>query len=226
MYYPIFLNIEHTKCLIVGAGKVGLRKAKVLLEAKAKEILVIDNNGFSEDWQKILQSPHIKYEVCNFDPAHIKGCGLVFACTTNTELNTSIAKLCAAQNILCNCVDAPLEGNFIVPALAKAKGDNTLMAAISTEGASPAWARVLRKELQDWLTPYAPMTTLLGRLRPLVLDLGYDSEHNKQIFRALVNSKLHEYLVNGDITNCEKLLQDILPKDLHNNMAELLHDII
>ncbi len=228
MYYPIFLDLSQTKCLIVGAGEVGLRKALGLHSAKAKEVLVIDKHGFNEGWQELTNVPSFKLQICDFQPEHMNNCGLVFACTTHKELNAHIAKLCAAQNILCNCVDAPLAGSFIVPAIAKARGyaDNTLMAAISTEGASPAWSRVLRKELEDWLSPHAPMTILLGRLRPLVLALGNNSEHNRQIFRALVNSPLRTSLVHGDKERCAELLYEMLPKPLHANIAELLHDIV
>ncbi len=228
MYYPIFLDISQAKCLIIGAGSVGLRKAKGLLEAGVKEILILENNEFGEAWQDLLNNPHIKFEIGNFNENHLQNCKLVFACTNNDELNKNIANLCANKNILCNCITAPLEGDFIVPALAKPKGKahSSLMAALSTEGASPAWARVLRKELEQWLSPHAPMTSLLGRLRPLVLALGDNSEHNKELFRALVNSPLREYLAKGDKVQCEKLLHELLPNTLHKNIAELLYDII
>ncbi len=227
MYYPIFLDISQAKCLIVGAGSVGLRKAKGLLEAGVKELLVLDLQDFSSSWLEI-EHASITFEVGKFDPRHLNNCSLVFACTSDNKLNENIAELCALQNIACNCVTAPLKGNFIVPAVAKASSNanSTLMAAISTEGASPAWARVLRKELEDWLSPHEPMTNLLGRLRPLVLALSENSEHNKDLFRTIVNSPLRDYLAKGDKVQCEELLQKLLPSTLHKHIAELLYDII
>ncbi len=228
MYYPLFLDIRHIKCLIVGAGNVGLRKAKSLVAANAKHILVLDTNVFTTPWQDLANEHNMELVVEQFNPHHLQGCGLVFACTTQKTLNSHIAKLCAEQNILCNCVDAPHAGNFIVPAVAKASlsHDNYLMAALSTEGASPAWARVLRKELEQWLKPHAPMTILLGKLRPLLLALNYDSEHNTQIFRSIVESPLREYIAINDRINCKELLERLLPETLHNNITELLQDVI
>ncbi len=228
MYYPLFLDISKLKCLIVGAGNVGLRKAQGLLAAKAKQILVIDNSDFSHEWQELAKNPTLKLELGSFVPNHLQGCGLIFACTTDKELNTKIASLCAEQGLLCNCVDAPFAGNFIVPAVAKASlgDDNFLMAALSTEGASPAWARVLRQELEEWLSPHAPMTILLGRLRPLLLALNYNSEHNTQIFRSIVNSPLRDYLAKGNSACAKQLLQKLLPDVLHNKIMELLQDVI
>ncbi len=228
MYYPLFLDISQIKCLIVGAGKVGLRKAKGLLSANVKQILVIDLSPFDSQWQELAKNSLITLEQENFSPKHLQGCGLVFACTSNKELNTNIAKLCAEQNILCNCIDAPRTGSFIVPAVAKVplEDDNFLLAALSTEGASPAWAKVLRAELETWLNPHAPMTILLGRLRPLLLALNNNSEHNAQIFRSLVNSPLRDYMSAGDNIRSKQLLENYLPAALHNKITELLKDVI
>ena len=35
-YYPIFLDLRSREVLVVGGGKVGLRKVQGLLEAEAK----------------------------------------------------------------------------------------------------------------------------------------------------------------------------------------------
>ncbi len=228
MYYPLFLDISQINCLIVGAGNVGFRKAKGLIAAKAKHILILDTNDFGQEWQDLAQNSSIKLEKSKFNINHLDGCTLVFACTSSTELNSDIAKLCLERHILCNCVDAPLAGNFIVPAVARAalNNENYLMAALSTEGASPAWARVLRKELEEWLVPHAPMTIVLGRLRPLLLALNYNSEHNAQIFRSIVHSPLRDYIAVNDNIACKELLHTLLPTPLHKNITELLKDVI
>ncbi len=235
MYYPLFLDLSHSQCLIVGAGDVGLRKAKGLLQAKAQEILVLDIEDFTTHWEQFSHSTSLRLEKRPFTEKDIIGKSLVFTCTANKELNAHIAALCAAQNILCNCTDAPHKGNCIVPALAKApdtmpdaKQDKEpcLMAALSTEGASPAWAKVLRVELEAWLAPHAPMTKFLGKLRPLVLALEQDTRHNTALFRALVHSPLRYHLAEKKREHSEALLQELLPPRLHSSIAELLHDII
>ncbi len=233
MYYPLFIDISKSYCLIVGAGEVGLRKAKGLLEANVKDLLLLDIHEKSPAWDAYAHYEQWHFEKRCFTEQDLEGKSLVFACTGQKELNAHIAALCQERGILCNCVDAPRKGNCIVPALAQCacEGTNsitagsTLMAALSTEGASPAWARVLREELEAWLKPHAPMTRFLGKLRPLVLALEQDTRHNTALFRALVNSPLRHHLAEKNTEQSYKLLENMLPKSLHKHIAELLHDI-
>ncbi len=230
MYYPLFLDLRYSKCLIIGGGRVGVRKASTLLEAMAQEVLVLDPNGFAEIWDDLQHFTQLKMEKRHFQEQDLHSKSLVFACTAKKDLNTLIAKLCIERGIFCNCVDAPLHGNCIVPALAHAKGtnhnDSTLMAALSTQGASPAWSRLLRTELETWLKPHAPMTSFLGRLRPLVLNLSQKTDTNTALFRALVHSPLRHHLNNGKKKECVLLLEELLPPNLHKYIGELLDGII
>jgi len=40
VYYPIFLNLEGKKCVVVGGGEVALRKVRTLLNCGAKVVVV------------------------------------------------------------------------------------------------------------------------------------------------------------------------------------------
>lgn len=225
MYYPLFLNLSQARCLVVGGGEVGLRKVQGLLAADPQEILVLDVNTFSSAWDALRQYANVLLVKRPFEPQDINGRSLVFTCTGNRSVNAAVAHLCRQAGVLCNCADAPLEGNCIVPLTVKAS-DCDMMVALSTGGASPAWARTLKNELQDWLTPRVSMTILLGRLRPLVLALGQNTVQNTALFRAVAQSSLRDALAQGYKSQCEEILRKILPNALHSHIAELLHDIL
>ncbi len=226
MYYPLFLDLSRSACLIIGGGEVGFRKAQSLLKAQALSVLVLDTKGFAS-WEELRAYPQLRLETRPFTEHDLESKSLVFACTGQKDFNAYVAQCCADRHILCNCVDAPRKGNCIVPALARTTGkkptDCTLMAALSTEGASPAWSKVLRKELEAWLAPHGPMTVFLGRLRPLVLALGQETKDNTALFRALVHSPLREYLAKNDLQDAKILLQELLPHTLHIHIEELLY---
>lgn len=238
MYYPLFMQLSAAHCLLVGAGAVGLRKARTLLDAHPASLLVLDIATPGAEWDELRAHPALRLETRAFTPDDVRGRSLVFACTGKRAVNAAVAHACREQGILCNCADAPEEGSFIVPATAHAALNGSapcagprsqgeeLMAALSTGGGSPAWAKVLREELEQWLAPRLPMTVLLTRLRPLVLALGADTGQNTALFRTLVRSPLRHALAQRDAQVCRQLLRETLPDALHPHIPELLYGLI
>ena len=220
-YYPLFLDLSRAKCLVVGAGAVGRRKIDALLESGVRELVVLDPE--LTDSASLPGHPALVFAARRFVPEDLAGCALAFAASGSRETNAAVAAACAARGVLCNCVDAPLEGTCIVPATVRA-GEMTL--ALSTGGASPAYARHLREELESWLPGKAPLAALLGRIRPRLLALERDTMQNTESFRALVQSGLEAALAAGDARRCEELLAAGLPQELHPWITEFLDGLV
>lgn len=222
-YYPLLLDLTNIACLVVGAGEVGLRKIQGLLECDAARITVVDPGAPSPELSALLAShPGITYVQCPFAEEHLGGQGLVFACTASRTINASVSAACRQRGILCNTADAPDEGTFVLPA-SITRGDLTI--SVSTSGASPALARIIRQELEErYGSEYAAMTRLLAAVRPALLALGYGSSENRLIFRGLAGSRLPELIRAKDRAACERLLADILPAPLHPRIGEWCDD--
>ena len=136
-YYPLFLDLAEARCLLVGAGRVGRRKAATLLECRPASLLVLDPGMDEAAFRESLAGLDCAPLVCEaraFRPEDIDGVSLVFAATPSAEVNSAIARLCRASGVLCN-VAGPLEegarGNFIVPAQVE---DGPLVLALSKIG--------------------------------------------------------------------------------------------
>lgn len=222
-YYPLFLDLHRASCLIVGAGGVGLRKLATLLQAQPQRVVVLDNAPPSPDCLPFLDDSRVSFVRQDFSPACLEGHQLIFAATGNRAVNAAVAAACQERGLWCNCADAPTEGSFIVPATAS---HGSLSAALSTGGASPALARKLRQELEEWLKPRSALATLMGRVRPFVLTLGLNTAHNTRIFRAMATSDLHQALADRDRQSCEKHLRALLPEALHPHIVEFLYDLV
>lgn len=227
-YYPTFLDLHDKRCLIVGIGEVGQRKLSSLLAASPAEVLVLDTFLFKdlEDaaLKKLLSHPAIRYQHRPFAASDVQGRTLVFACTGNRKVNEAVALACDTYGILCNVIDAPDEGGFIVPAHFES---GELLVALSTGGNSPALAKRIRMELQEVVGDrFSGITCLMGRLRPLVLALQAETVHNTTLFRAIVNSTLTDALQTRDRDKAEAILTELLPHELHPNIGELLHELV
>ncbi len=223
-YYPIFLKVKNRKCLLVGAGSVGVRKLKSLLECSPAEVLVLDTSDPSADMTDLNQDKRVKFEKRAFTPADLTDRFMALACTSNTAVNKQISDLCQKNNILCNIADFPDGSNFIVPSVIR-QGDLTL--AVSTGGCSPAFTKKVRRELQNVFGPhYGAFITLMGKIRPLVLDLDKETSQNTALFRELVSSSILDELETGDMAQVEKSLASILPDELVPRIPELINDLI
>ena len=161
VYYPIFLNINNKRCVVIGGGQVALRKVKTLLEYGARidvispalcpELIVLAGNR-----QARVSSRH-------YQPRDLAKAFLVIAATDNRETNYQIAQEARRQAVLVNVVDDAENSDFILSATVR-RGDITI--AISTAGRSPALARKIRTQLeQDFGEEYAVLAQLIGEVR-------------------------------------------------------------
>lgn len=211
------MNLQTSRCLVVGAGNVGLRKITALVKAHAMEILVVE--------PKLCELPKysgIIHKRRTFEEKDLATCVLVFAATNDRALNSKIATLCRARNILCNVADLPDEGNFVVPCHFSS---NSLDLAVGTKGASPAMAARICKEIgKNAVDKYEPAIRFMAKARPLILRLESSATEKKRILVELAASRLTECLSLNKTKEAEQLLRALLPESLHNKIGDLLHD--
>ncbi len=221
--YPIFLDLSNKHCLVVGAGVVGIRKIKGLLAAGATSLLILDMAKPCVELAEIINNSKVAFERRPFEPQDADNVFLAVAATSDPKVNKMVAKACQVRSVLCNIADRPELSSFIVPASIK-RGDLTV--TISTAGQSPALARHLRRKLESHFgNEYELMTTIMGRLRPLLLGLGLKTKDNTAVFRAIVESDLLDALASLDLDTAAASLRDTLPQDLHDKIGELLNAI-
>jgi len=220
-HYPVFLDLTGRRCLLVGAGKVGVRKLETLLACGPGQVLVLDPGPVTADFLDITQGRPVSREQRGFATADLDGVFLVIAASGDREANREIGRLCRERGVLCNVVTEPELGSFIVPAHLEL-GEITV--ALTTGGASPALARALRRDLQTHLcSRYDALLRLLERLRPLVLTLGRPQAENAELFTRLVESEeLVLTLGRGDRDESGRLLRSLLPGELHKHVEVLL----
>lgn len=136
--YPMMLDVRGRSCVVVGAGAVGLRKARALVRAGAKVRLVAAELPDAADLEGIEPVGE------EYDRAHLAGALLVFACTDDRAVNARIAADARDLGALVNAADQPEECDFFVPATIL---DGDVVVAIGTGGACPPLAAALKAEL-------------------------------------------------------------------------------
>ena len=126
--------------MVVGGGKVADRKARKLLQARAR-VVVISPETLPE-----IQSVAAEVVRRPYRPGDLEGATLVFAATNVREVNAAVTREANERGIPVNVVDKPVEGDFSLPSTLRR---GKLQVAVSTGGASPSLARDIRRELED-----------------------------------------------------------------------------
>ncbi len=204
--YPIFANLTDKPCLVVGGGAVGERKVQDLRIAGARVTVVSPN--LTPALAELAGAGEIRHLAEDFRPEHVSGMAMVMAATDDPEVNARVSAAAQAAAIWVNVADAPEFCTFIVPAQVR-RGDLTV--AISTGGASPALARKLREELQQYFGPeYLPYLALLKAVRTRLLVERRGQPENSRLFHRLVDSPLLAAVARGDRARIVGLLGEIL----------------
>ena len=140
---PISLLLEERPCLVVGGGKVALRKVGHLLEAGA-DVSVVSPALCDE-----FPVDEIEYIPRMFEPQDIEGMTVVFAATNDRSINRQVLEACREKKILCSCVDGNWsQSDFTTPAIAR-HGNMTL--TVSTGGQSCRQAKLVKDNLSRHL---------------------------------------------------------------------------
>ncbi|MFC1830382.1 bifunctional precorrin-2 dehydrogenase/sirohydrochlorin ferrochelatase [Thermodesulfobacteriota bacterium] len=185
-YYPINLDIQNRKCLVVGGGVVGTRKVITLIDCGAAVTVV--SPEVTPKLQDLSNNGTVSLEQRAFRPSDLDGAFLVIGATDDEVLNRTIHSEAENRGILCNIADRPEVCNFILPSIVN-RGD--LMISISTSGKSPAFAKKLRKDLEaEFGEEYAEFLQLMGTIREKLLAEKHEPEVHKHLFESLINRGL------------------------------------
>jgi len=193
-YLPLFANITDRPVLLVGGGEVALRKARLLLEAGARLTVVAPE--FHAELLALAQSEQLTAITGCFAPEHLASQRLVIAATDDEVVNRQVAKAAEEAQIWVNVVDDPAHSSFIFPSIIDR---SPIVVAISSGGAAPVLARLLRERLEALLpTHLGALARLSGQWRGKVkAALSSITERRRFWERALGSSRLLSLLQGG-----------------------------
>ncbi|MGB9382502.1 precorrin-2 dehydrogenase/sirohydrochlorin ferrochelatase family protein [Candidatus Binatus sp.] len=201
-YIPIFLDVTGRECVVVGGGEVAARKVESLLEAGAHVTVV--SPRLSPPLESLVASRSVTHLARDYQRGDIRGCVLVYAATDDPKLHRDLAAEARALGIPVNVVDVPELCTFIAPAVLHR---GALQIAISTGGASPAFAARLRRDLEDQFGPeYARTLEVLRAARRRLHADEIDSAERMRRLKDLANSALPAAIAAGDVAAIDRLL--------------------
>ncbi len=125
IFLPLNLRIDNKEILVIGGGKVGAQKVR-LLKRFAANITVL---SIQVSQELILEK--VRWIKKGYEKNDLNGYFIIYACTNNRALNMQIKKDAEKLNCLVNVVDDPELCDFISPAIYK---ENEMTVAVSSNG--------------------------------------------------------------------------------------------
>jgi siroheme synthase-like protein len=181
--YVACLRLSGRRCLVVGGGEVGLEKVEGLL-ACGGEVTLIAPEAV-EELAAYAEEGSIAWERRPYMEGDLEGAFLAIAATDDSEINIGVYEDAERRAMLVNVVDVPPLCNFILPAIVRT---GALSIAISTQGASPALAKRMKREIADSFgEPYARLAVILNDARGWAKATLPTYQDRKRFFEGIVN---------------------------------------
>ncbi len=208
VYYPLNLDLQGRKCLLVGGGIVAGRKAAALLSFGANVSVISPELGrVISAYVKGGKIRHIKRK---YWKGSLKGFFLVIAATSDPVVNALVARHAAARNMLVNVVDVPALCNFIVPAVLR---QGPLVIGISTSGNSPMVAQQVRKQIKNLIgMHYGILIRMLGAARKEIQARHLSMAKRKAVYRRVLNSTVLRLIEQGKMQQAKKMLDELIQR--------------
>ncbi|QQK74769.1 bifunctional precorrin-2 dehydrogenase/sirohydrochlorin ferrochelatase [Salicibibacter cibarius] len=182
---PFMLEMRELSCVVVGGGEVACRRIKPLLEAGARELVVVAPT-LNEELLRLQQEDGFKWERRSAVASEVFLCDMVFLCTDQPDLHSAIKKNKAPRQFVYLADDAG-EGNFYIPARIN---DGLLTVSVSTAGASPSYTKRVKEAIEHVLPRNAgDELAFLQEARGRVIQMNVSKEKKLALLKELATSE-------------------------------------
>ena len=146
-FFPVSIDLNNKNVLVIGAGKIALRKIEILLNYNCN-ITVITKEILEEKFLELEKNNKIKiFKNQEFEEKFLENIFLAVVATDNEVLNKNISQLCMSKNILVNNITSKDDMNVRFMSIYE-KDD--IQITISANG-NPKKAVEIKNKIKDTL---------------------------------------------------------------------------
>ena len=205
-YLPVFLKIKGRPCLLVGGGEIAARKADLLLRAGAELTVVAPEIGPGVAGLK--ETGVIVHKQRAFSPEDLQGQALVVAATDDAALNRQVSDLAQKSALPVNVVDQVNLCSFIMPSIVDR---SPVIVAVSTGGASPVLARLMRARLETLIpAAFGQLASLASEFREQVKQHFEEPARRRLFWEQVLDGPIAEMMFAGRAGAARRALRDEL----------------
>ena len=182
------------------------RKVQQLLRSNAEVLVIAPEVG--AEIAALKQQDKVTHEAREFLPEDVAGCALVISATDASEVNRQVAASARANNVPVNVVDNPALCSFIMPSVVDR---DPVQIAVSTGGASPVLARLLRVKLETLIPAgYGRLAAVVRNFRGRVKERLPNVNQRRRFWENVLQGPVVEMLFAGRETAALEALENEL----------------
>lgn len=191
---------------MVGGGEVACRKIESLRSAGAAIVVVA--TSAAPALRELAAAGALELHERAFVPADLDDKLLVIAATADDTVNETVATLAAARRIPVNVVDNPRLCSFIMPSIIDR---SPVVVAVSTGGAAPVLARLLRARLETLIpASYGRLAALMEDFRERVKTALPNATARRRFWENAVTGAVAERIFEGKYSVALRTLERML----------------
>ena len=214
-YFPIFVDLDDRRVLLVGGGEAVAQKVRLLLKSAARIAVVAEE--ICDELRDLAKIGRLEALEREFLPSDLEDAALVFVASGDLELDGRIASLARAWDIPVNVVDKPDLCSFITPAIIDR---DPVVVAIGTEGTAPVLAQGIKARLESVLPDrLGALARKAGRLRPRVAETLKSGARRRAFWRNFFFGPVRDAFLADDEREFERQVNRALDEQDGGNDA-------
>jgi len=190
---PLFFQLKGRNVAIAGGTAPAARRAELALRAGARVCVFTPRLG--DDFLALVNDANFAHQTRVPTPADMEGVTLAFAATGDRAADEAIARLAREARVPINVADTPELCDFIMPAIVDR---DPLVIAISTGGASPIFARMIRARLESTIpAAYGRLVALVGSYRERLGNKLADLAQRRRFWERALEGRVADRFLSG-----------------------------
>jgi uroporphyrin-III C-methyltransferase/precorrin-2 dehydrogenase/sirohydrochlorin ferrochelatase len=212
-YLPLFFSLQEEPVLIVGGGRVALRKARLVIEAGARVSVV--SPDIDHELEAMLAENGGTWVQDSYRASHLENASIVIVATPDREVNSIVASAARARKLPVNVVDDPALCSFVFPAIIDR---SPLVIAVSSSAKSPVLARLVRSKIEALIpAAFGRLAEFTGRFREAIKTAAPAEGQRRRFWEQVVNGPVGEMVLAGREEDAAAIVQSYIdnPGEAH-----------
>ncbi len=202
-YLPLFLNVRGRRIVVDGGGTIAARRTEAALTAGAN--VFVFEPELSDEFAPLLSNPALTHVARKPVREDFSDCYIAYGASEDETRDRNLHAWAHEAGALVNVADVGEYCDFITPSVVDR---SPLVVAISTGGAAPIIARILRARIEALIPAgYGRLASFLGRFRQAIADNIKGSDIRRHFWEGIIEGPVADLFLSGDKEGAGKRLE-------------------